>query len=183
MTYTRRALLAVAGTLAGASLVRKSWAEEELRSFADALVATRPPKAVPPIRILTAGGATRTLADYAGQGVVLNLWATWCVPCVAEMPALDKLAAALSGDRIAVLPLSSDRQGAKLVDAFFFTHGVRTLPVLLDPDGEAAQALGARGIPTTLIIDRAGREVGRTEGAIDWSAAAEGVRRLVGEAA
>jgi thiol-disulfide isomerase/thioredoxin len=178
----RRALLAAAATVAAATAGRNSRAGEALRPFADALVPTAPPRPPPAISFVTADGKTKRLADYAGQGVVLNLWATWCVPCVAEMPALDALAHALSGDRVAVLPLSSDRQGARLVDAFYFTHAVRDLPVLLDPKGEAAQALGVRGIPTTLIIDRAGREVGRTEGAVAWADAAtsSAIRQLVG---
>ena len=110
----------------------------------------------------------KSLADYAGQGVVLNLWATWCVPCVAEMPALDALAAQVAPG-IAVLPLSSDRGGAPTVERFYQARGVRNLPIVLDQGGTAARTLGARGIPTTLLIDAKGRERGRLEGTADWS--------------
>jgi len=75
-------------------------------------------------------GTVRTLADYAGQGVVLNLWATWCVPCVAEMPALDALARQVAGDRVAVLTLSSDRGGAPPVERFYREKGIQTLCVI-----------------------------------------------------
>ncbi len=138
--------------------------------------------AVPEFRFVTADGVVRGMADYAGQGVVLNLWATWCVPCIAEMPALDALARAVAGDKIAVLALSSDRGGAPPVERFYREKGIQTLPVLLDPRGDAARALGARGIPTTLLIDRAGKEQGRLEGAADWSspAAIRAIRAMAG---
>lgn len=138
--------------------------------------------AVPEFRFATADGVVRGMADYAGQGVVLNLWATWCVPCIAEMPALDALARAVAGDKIAVLALSSDRGGAPPVERFYREKGIQTLPVLLDPRGDAARALGARGIPTTLLIDRAGKEQGRLEGAADWSspAAVRAIRAMAG---
>ena len=113
--------------------------------------------------------------------MVINLWATWCVPCVAEMPSLAALSKALAPDDIAVLPLSSDRGGARRVEAFYQEHGITGLPVLLDPKGAAARAWHARGIPTSLIIDKKGRERARLEGSADWStpAAARLVRKLV----
>ena len=126
---------------------------------------------VPAFTMRLPDGSWQTLADYAGKGVVLNLWATWCVPCVAEMPALDALAGAVAGFGVVVLPLSSDRGGAAAVQAFYASHGVAHLPVLLDPAGAAARALGVRGIPTTLLIDKAGRERGRLEGGAAWDSA------------
>jgi thiol-disulfide isomerase/thioredoxin len=127
-------------------------------------------------------GTTRRLADYAGRGLVVNLWATWCVPCVVEMPELQELAHKVAGDGILVLPLSSDRGGAEVVRRFYANNGITGLPLLLDPRGEAARAWGSRGLPTTLVIDRQGREVGRVEGAIDWASAATiaELRRVVG---
>ena len=130
-------------------------------------------------------GTVLTLADYRGRGVVLNLWATWCAPCVAEMPSLDRLAEAVRASGVVVLPLSSDREGDTAVTAFYRAHGVRNLPVLLDPAGDAARALGTRGIPTTLLIDKAGQERGRLEGAAAWDTgeSVAMVKRLVGVAA
>lgn len=172
----RRALLAAAVTLpvtAGAGKLR-----------ADGLPGLsrlqRTDAELPTFRFFAADGAVKTIADYAGQPIVLNLWATWCVPCVAEMAALDLLAREAAG--ITVLALSSDRGGAAPVERFYKERAIRTLPVLLDPRGEAARALGARGIPTTLLIDRAGRERGRLEGAADWSSpeSVALIRKVVG---
>jgi thiol-disulfide isomerase/thioredoxin len=140
-----------------------------------------PPAPMPPAALVDASGAVHGLAEFAGKGLVINLWATWCVPCVAELPALAALAGRVK-DGILVLPLSSDRGGAPVVEAFYRKHGIEGLPVWLDPKGAAAQAWGARGIPTTLIIDRQGRERGRLEGAVDWAsdAAPAAIRGLVG---
>jgi thiol-disulfide isomerase/thioredoxin len=179
MLIKRRTILAAAGTVAVALAPRKPRAA--LLELSRMMLAD-PPKPVPAISFLTADGKTRTLADYAGQGVVLNLWATWCVPCVAEMPALNAMAGMLRDARISVLPLSSDHGGAAVVQTFYARHGITDLPVLLDPEGDATRALGARGIPTTLILDRAGREVGRVEGGVDWASQADRVKQLVGQA-
>ena len=98
------------------------------------------------------------------------------------MPALQALAGKVAEDNILVLPLSSDRGGADVVRKFYAAHGITALPVWLDPKGAASEAWGARGLPTTLIIDRQGREQGRFEGAVDWSADATvaRLRQLVG---
>ncbi len=132
-------------------------------------------------RFTTPDGAEHHLTDFAGRGMVVNLWATWCVPCVDEMPSLAALSKTLAPDDIAVLPLSSDRGGARVVEAFYQEHGITGLPVLLDPKGTAARAWRARGLPTSLIIDKQGRERARLEGSADWStpAAAAIVRKLV----
>jgi thiol-disulfide isomerase/thioredoxin len=192
---TRRAVLAATataavGTLAAASLWRKPAPHiftlaqaqtPELQPLAGVEPGAKP-TAPADIPFLDGDGTSHRLAEFAGQGVVLNLWATWCVPCVAEMPALAAMAQAVAGDRIAVLPLSSDRGGAQVVRKFYAQHDIQALQVWLDPKGEAARAWGARGLPTTLILDRQGREVARLEGAVDWSGTASlaELRRLVG---
>ena len=164
----RRILLAAGATLPIGLCGRKPWAAPgrvapKLEDLAPA------GKDVPEIQFNTADGEARTLKDYIGKGVVLNFWATWCVPCVTEMPALAKLAALVSEADIAVLPLSSDRGGAASVERYFKEKEIAGLPVLLDPRGAAARAFGARGIPTTILIDAHGRERGRLEGAADWA--------------
>lgn len=193
----RRSLLAGAGvaavgTVAAALLLRKpaappvpslvpDTAPEHVRlQTIAALRPTDPPRQLPKISFIDATGASHDLGLYAGRGVVLNLWATWCAPCVAEMPSLAALARA-AGDGLVVLPLSSDRGGAAAVERFYHAHGIEGLPVALDPKGQVIEALGARGLPTTLIIDRDGRERARLEGAADWAApeALAAIRRLV----
>ena len=198
---TRRALLAggglvAAGTLAAVAFLRKPEGPPvhtllpsavpgtpaiKVGTIAD-LKRTDPPAIPAAATFQEADGTSRSLGDYGGRGLVVNLWATWCVPCVAEMPELQDLARKVAGEGILVLPLSSDRGGAEVVRRFYAANRIEALPVLLDPRGEAGRAWGARGLPTTIVIDRQGRERGRVEGAIDWASAATvgELRRLVG---
>ncbi len=164
----RVALAAAAGTLAATAWPRKPRAAG-LPSLTEGLEPVSPPAPVPDGVFMTADGATHTLAEFKGRGMVVNLWATWCAPCVAEMPALEALSKALAPHDVAVLPLSSDRGGASVVQAWFSAHGITGLPVLLDPKGVMGHAFNVRGIPTTVIIDKSGRVVARLEGAADWS--------------
>ncbi len=140
--------------------------------------ASRPAAA---IAFTDAEGRERTLADFAGSGLVINLWATWCPPCVAEMPALDRLQAMLAGEGIAVLALSSDRGGRAQVEPFYARVGIRNLAIWLDPRGAAGRAMGVRGLPTTVLVDRRGMERARLEGEAEWDAPplVAAVRRLV----
>jgi thiol-disulfide isomerase/thioredoxin len=100
---------------------------------------------------------------------VLNLWATWCGPCVAELPTLDTLAGAVAGNDIVVLPVSSDAGGAASVRSFYDSHDIAHLPVLLDPGGAITDAWQVPGIPVTVIFDRSGHPRARLVGAADWS--------------
>jgi len=100
--------------------------------------------------------------------VVLNLWAAWCVPCRKEMPALDRLQTSLGGRNFAVVPLSIDRGGRETLAKFYAEIGIRELPVYTDTSGEALRALGAVGLPTTLVLDRAGEEIARIVGPVEW---------------
>lgn len=140
-----------------------------------------PPKPVPDLSFTDADGARKTVADFAGKGLVMNFWATWCAPCVEEMPSLDRLQELVEREGILVLPLSSDRGGASQVRGFYARTRVKNLDIWLDPQGAAGRALGVRGLPTTLVLDRQGREVGRLEGSADWSAPEklEAIRRLL----
>jgi len=115
-----------------------------------------------------ASGEHLTLADFRGRVVLLNLWATWCGPCRAEMPALDRLQAMHQGDGLAVLAVSVDKGGSAAVQHFFEQRGLRNLTPYLDANGATVRAFGARRIPTTLIIDRDGNVVGSLVGPKQW---------------
>ncbi len=130
------------------------------------------PRAAPAFTLTDAEGAPVAPESFAGKGVVLNFWATWCPPCVAEMPALDRLHAALADQRIVVVAASQDRGGANVVRPFYERTGVQHLPVWLDPRGAAGRAFGIRGLPTTVVLNRTGREVARLEGEATWDAPA-----------
>jgi thiol-disulfide isomerase/thioredoxin len=178
---TRRAVLAAGGTLAATLAPRKPHARE-LPDLAEVLVPVNPPHMPPEGRFLDADGGEHTIASFLGHGMVINFWATWCQPCIAEIPSLAALSKALAPHDIAVLPLSSDRGGVNIVSAWFKEHDVTGLPILLDPRGALAEAWGGKGIPTTHIISRDGKEQARLEGAADWSspAAIALIQKLVG---
>jgi thiol-disulfide isomerase/thioredoxin len=178
----RRALAGGATLVAAALAARKPLAAEELGPLSGALEKMDHPAPPPPITFLGADGKPHTLAEFAGHGMVVNLWATWCGPCVEELASLDAASRALAPADIAVLPLSSDRGGADVVRAFFKNHDISGLPILLDPKSAAAHAWNVRGIPTSLIIDKEGRAVAKVEGAADWSSPASLtlIKRLAG---
>ncbi|WP_407673315.1 TlpA family protein disulfide reductase [Paracoccus caeni] len=124
---------------------------------------------------------THTLADYKGQVVLVNFWATWCAPCREEMPSLDELQAELGGDDFQVVPIATGRNSVENIDRFFQETGVENLPVLLDPRQQLARQMGVVGLPVTIILDRDGNEVARLMGDADWAsdAAKELVRQLI----
>jgi thiol-disulfide isomerase/thioredoxin len=127
-----------------------------------------PPKPVPPISFTDRDGKAMTLLDFKGQLVVLDVWATWCTPCRAEFPRLDHLQAVLAEQGLKVVPISVDLGGRTPVDRFYTEVKVSALGEYLDPSGGSAKALGLRGLPTTLILDRQGFEIGRLEGEAAW---------------
>jgi len=164
----RRMVLAAAGTVAASLAPRKSRAGD-LPDLSEVLVPVDPPRPPPEGVFLDSSGEPHTLASFRGHGMVINMWATWCQPCIAEMPSLAVLSKALAPHDIAVLPLSSDRGGAAVVSAWFEHHNITGLPILLDPRGALASAWGGQGIPTTHVIARDGMERARLTGAADWS--------------
>ena len=126
------------------------------------------PRELPDLHFVDGTGRAASLADFRGRLVLLNLWATWCVPCRREMPALDRLQAKLGGAEFIVLPLSIDRGGLPPVKRFYEELGLAALGVFVDQSGAATGKLATTGVPTTLLIDREGREIGRLLGAAEW---------------
>ncbi len=124
----------------------------------------------PDLAFVDAEGKERSLAEFRGKLVLLNLWATWCAPCVREMPSLQRLQARLGGDRFTVLALSQDRGGLGQVQQFYATQSLKGLDIYVDKTMAAARAVKAPGLPTTLLIDPDGREIGRLVGGAEWDA-------------
>jgi len=130
------------------------------------------PRALPEVSFRDADGDTVRLADFRGRTVLLNVWATWCTPCREEMPTLDRLQAELGGPDFAVVALSIDRAGADVVGAFFDEIGIEHLAIHVDASGRASRQLSVVGLPSTLLLDAEGREVGRLVGPAAWNAPA-----------
>jgi thiol-disulfide isomerase/thioredoxin len=126
------------------------------------------PRSLPQIQFENGEGETMSLADFKGSLVLLNIWATWCAPCRREMPTLDRLQATLGGADFQVVALSLDRNGLPVVQEFYAELGLETLPIYVDESGAAQRALNVLGLPTTLLLDRDGNEVGRLLGPAEW---------------
>ncbi len=139
-------------------------AQELLENF----VVHPSPQPVAAVSFEDGQGRARSLADFKGKVVLLNIWATWCASCRYEMPSLDALQATLGSSDFEVVPLSVDRSGIHAVAKFYTEIDVRSLATYIDTSGQAVRTLGAIGLPTTLLIDPAGREIGRLTGPADW---------------
>ena len=136
-------------------------------------------QAMPAVELVDPQGAKLATASLAGKPVLVNLWATWCVPCVTEMPLLDELAGELDGS-VTVLTVSEDIQGAEKVVPFFAEHKFAHLPQWMDSENALAVGYGGAGLPLTVLYDADGKEVWRVAGGFDWSSAE--AREMIAEA-
>lgn len=134
--------------------------------------ATREPQPAPSEAFTDETDKERTLADFRGSGLIVNFWATWCAPCVKEMPSLDRLAHQVKGDGLIVLALSADREGSPVVRKFYDKNDIEHLPVAIDRLSRMARTLGVGGLPTTVMFNADGQEVGRVVGTAEWDAPA-----------
>ena len=121
----------------------------------------------PGAAFLDPDGEPAYFADFRGKPLLVNLWATWCAPCITEMPTLDALAEREQG--LQVLAISQDIDGKEKVDAFFAERRFSALEPYLDPDLELMGAIGIASLPTTILYDGEGREVWRLMGIEDWT--------------
>ncbi|MEQ8267082.1 MAG: TlpA disulfide reductase family protein [Parvibaculum sp.] len=164
---------APAGSPSGAAGALDAAATGEVANFR-----VRPePVPMAGVAFLDGEGRERSLADFRGKLVLLNLWATWCGPCREEMPALDRLQAELGSDRFEVVALSVERNGLDLARAFLKEVGAAHLALYNDTTGKANFTLKAFGLPTTLLLSPEGEEIGRMVGPAHWDS--EDAKRLI----
>jgi thiol-disulfide isomerase/thioredoxin len=145
-----------------------------------AFVFRKAPEALPEVKFQDGTGKERTLADWNGKVVLLNLWATWCLPCRKEMPALDRLQKELGSERFEVVAVSVDRKGADASKKFLDETQVENLKLYVDQTTRMTSDLKVIGLPATLLIDGQGREIGRLLGPAEWDS--EDAKRLIGAA-
>jgi thiol-disulfide isomerase/thioredoxin len=144
----------------GPDLLKGSLAKFELTSGG--------PKPLPEIAFQDADDKALKIADYKGKVVLLNFWATWCAPCVKEMPSLDKLQAEMGKDKFVVVPLSLDGPSKPKVAPFYKDKNLANLGIYFDKGKKVQQALDVSVLPTSILIDKEGREIGRLQGDADW---------------
>lgn len=139
------------------------------------------PRPLPALSFKDANGADVGLEKFRGKVVLLNLWATWCAPCRKEMPALDRLEAEQGSESFEVVPVSLDFGGDEKPKKFLAEIGATKLPFFHDPSGKVLSSLKSvgrgTGLPTTLILDRAGCEIGYLPGPAEW--ASEDAKSLI----
>ena len=141
-----------------------------LNQGAMAALLIRPkPLDLPDFTFADAEGKPKSLADFSGKVVLLNIWATWCVPCREEMPTFDALETKLGGKDFKVAAVNIDKGEPDKAAAFLKETGATHLTLYTDPSGRLFSTLKAIGMPTTLLIDRNGKEIARLVGPADWA--------------
>ncbi len=163
----RRLLLAAAPAFFAAPALAKLGPELVTGSLARFTLA-KEPKPLPELAFTDADDKPLKLADYKGKTVLVNFWATWCAPCVKEMPSLDRLQAEMGKDRFVVLPLSLDGPSKPKVAPFYADRKLANLGIYFDKGKKVMGALDISVLPTSVLVDPDGREIGRLEGEADW---------------
>ena len=133
-----------------------------------AITAAASPAPLPAAGFTEQGGKMRALKDFGGQIVLMNFWATWCGPCVREMPSLERLHQKLGSRDFTVIALSEDRKGWEKITPFRQELGLTALPLFHDVGSKMMFGAKVRGLPTTILIGRDGRELGRLTGHAEW---------------
>ena len=130
---------------------------------------TVPPQPLPDFVFEDEHGQILRLADFRGHAVLLNLWASWCGPCVEEMPSLDALQGQAGNANLIVIAIDEQHSAPSEAEAFYKRHSIKNLKIYVDPTGRIASALHARGLPATFLIDANGNSIGKVEGGLDWT--------------
>ncbi|NQW09377.1 MAG: TlpA family protein disulfide reductase [Alphaproteobacteria bacterium] len=171
LSTVRRALVAavVAGVATGAALaLGAADGPPTLRGGYGGYEPASNPLPAPSVAFLDPDGNAIKLDAFIGRVVVLNFWATWCAPCIKELPALERLHTSLDPGQAQVVLVTIDRKGTEVAQPFLVDLGVKNLTTHADPQAELARSLGALGLPTTVIIDRQGRVRGQLQGDAEW---------------
>ncbi len=162
-------VVAMAGLLLGIPAPAGGFDHPPLKGFLkEKFELADPPVPAPEASFKTGSGRSVSLAAFRGKVVLLNFWATWCPPCVWEMPILNRLQARLRGEGLAVVTVSVDREGYAVVKPFLERHGLGRLKAYLDAKYNLKRHFRYRGLPTTVLIDAQGRVAGTMVGAADW---------------
>jgi thiol-disulfide isomerase/thioredoxin len=127
------------------------------------------PLPVPVIKFRDNRGQLQDLSLARGKVILLNFWATWCGPCRREMPDLDALQARLGGPKFIVMAISSDRQGLEVIAKFYRQYKIKHLAIFNDKSSKATRAFKVYGLPTSVLVDGRGRELGRLVGPAEWN--------------
>jgi thiol-disulfide isomerase/thioredoxin len=165
--WSRSALVLLLLVLVGAETAVENGAGPLERPRLGEFIPSSPPVPAPTISLTDLAGNPVSLSEFAGRFVLINLWATWCEPCLREMPSLERMQSRL-GDKITVVAISEDRGGSKTVEPFINKLGLKSFKTYLDPKSDAGRAFKVAGLPTSFLIDREGRVLGRVEGAAEW---------------
>ena len=159
-------VLVVLGVISGLRMPEPGFAPSLVR---DAMVPTSPPRPLVALASVDADGGSLPFNRRVTRPTVISFWATWCQPCLHELPSLGQFKTMAAAAGIDVLTVSEDRGGAGPPVKLLAEKGLSFLPLVVDADGALAQALGIRGMPTMLVVNGRGEEVARMEGGADWS--------------
>ncbi len=111
---------------------------------------------------------TKNLTDFKGKIIFLNFWATWCLPCIKELPSIERLQSKFNKNDLAVIAISLDRGGKEVAERLLRRLKLRKLELYIDKQSKSAQQLGVKYMPTTYIFDRKNRELGKLQGGVEW---------------
>lgn len=126
---------------------------------------------------LNAKGTEIDLSTFDGGLTLVNFWATWCPPCLKELPGMERLQADFAGDGLTIVPISLDRGGLKKAGSFWKRKKFTAMGLYADPDKDLAQQMGVIGLPVTAVLGPDGREIGRLIGEAEWDS--EDARKMI----